>query len=129
MKSSVLIFLSTLVAANVQCGLSFASRDCTQGPDCEQLNESIKQIKDVKSKRHQDVRQYGKDSSQVKNDDLVLTQAVQKDHELRADRKQAVQSSGKHHGKHRQSKPHQKSVTKPVAKSTGSQSPINLTQF
>jgi hypothetical protein len=128
MKSLVLIFLSTLIAVNVQCGLSFASRDCTQGPDCEQLNESIKQIKDAKSKRHQDVHQYGKDSSQVKNDDLLLTQAVQKDHELRADRKQAVQSSGKHHGKHaskHQSKPH----PKPVVKSTGSQSLINLTQF
>jgi hypothetical protein len=128
MKSFILIFLSTLLAANVQCGLSFASRDCTQGPDCEQLNESIKQIKDAKSKRHQDVHQYGKDSSQVKNDDLILTQAVQKDHELRADRKQAVQASGKHHAKHtvkhqaqRRSKPHPKSA--------GSQSPVNLTQF
>jgi len=128
MKSSILIFLSTLVAANAQCGLSFASRDCTQGPDCEQLNESIKQIKDAKSKRHQDVHQYGKDSSQVKNDDLVLTQAVQKDHELRADRKQATQASGKRHGKHlvkHQAKPHSKSHPKPPA----SQSPINLTQF
>ena len=122
MKPFTLILLSALIAANVQCDFSFASKDCTQGPDCEQLNESIKQIKDAKSKRHQDVHQYGKDSSQVKNDDSVLTQAIQKDHELRAERKQAAQASGKRHSNHQtnhHSKPHPKSI--------GSQSPINLT--
>jgi hypothetical protein len=101
MKPISVLFLSTFaatfLATAVQCHLSFASRDCTQGPDCDQLNQTIKRVKDAKNKRHQDVRQYGKDSSQVKNDDLVLTQAIQKDHELRSDRKNAEKPSGKHH--------------------------------
>jgi hypothetical protein len=119
MKQFPVLFLSTFAATflvtAIQCNPSFASRDCTQGPDCEQLNQTIKQIKDAKGKRHQDVRQYGKDSPQVKNDDLVLTQAVQKDHELRSDRKTAEQSSASHHHSQHHSKHPNHQTTAPVS--------------
>lgn len=134
MKKSRLVFLSNsmwtsmglFLVLSLPCDSSFASRDCTQGPDCAQLNDAIRQIKDAKSKRHQDVHQYGKDSSQVKNDDLVLAQAIQKDHELRSERRQSEQGNQRHHSQHHSRKKVQSRVKQTGAHGGGS-SEMDLT--
>ena len=85
-------------------GHGHASPICQRGPECEQIRESVARIKDLKVKRHEDVRQFGRDSSEVKQDDQSLTEAMGQDHELRADRKSSEMRST--HRKRKRSRGH-----------------------
>ena len=64
-----------------------ASRECTQGPDCPGIRAEISEIKALKEKRHEDVLEFGRESTQVKEDDQSLIRAQDEDRKLRAERK------------------------------------------
>ena len=75
--------LSTLVVVNLFAANVFASPVCTSGPECPELQNVIDQIKTLKEKRHEDVKNFGRNSSEVKADDQAISRAMLQDKDFR----------------------------------------------
>ncbi len=103
MNHQTSVIIASLMAA-FGGSQALASRPCQTGPECQQLQSAINALKELKAKRHQDVVQYGRDSTEVKQDDQAIQDATSKDHEIRSERRKDLPKEVKHSRQFRRQK-------------------------